>query len=134
MPALQERQVAADLRARWSAAFARRDVGALAGLYTDDALFFGSRPELFRGREGVATYFRGLAADVILEAFEAPDIVAITPEVFVTAGYWRFTFAGETRFYRLTWVVVARAGRWLIAQHHAAPLEGLQAAAPPPTT
>ena len=131
---VQAERVAADLRARWAQAFAERDAAGLASLYTPGALFFGSRPQLFLGREGVAAYFSGLAPDVVLEEFEPPVVADVAPEVFATAGFWRFRFGALPARYRLTWVVVGRAGNWLIAQHHAAPLDAFQAGAPPPTT
>ena len=113
-------QAATGLRSRWAKAFAARDLEALSTLYTPDVLFFGSRPELFRGRPGVRAYFDGLAPDVRLDGFDPPDLIEIAPGVFGTAGFWRFHFGPEARRYRLTWVVVARDGGWLLAQHHAA--------------
>jgi ketosteroid isomerase-like protein len=45
----------------WSAAFEKLDAEALASLYSKNAFFFGSNPSLYRGNEGVATYFNGAA-------------------------------------------------------------------------
>ena len=118
-----EAGIAADLRVRWAQAFAARDLGALAGLYAPEALFFGSTPQLFRGREGVRAYFAGLSPDVVLEAFEEPALERLAPGLFATAGFWRFRFGAEPRLYRLTWTVANRGGTWLIAQHHAARCE-----------
>ena len=115
-----QQDIAAALRGRWATAFAARDLDALAALYVPDVLFFGSRPELYRGHDGVRAYFAGLAPDVVLEAFETPELTAIAPGVFATAGFWRFRFGDQARRYRLTWVVVARDEGWFIAQHHAA--------------
>lgn len=116
----QEAAIARGLRARWALAFALRDLDRLCALYAPDALFFGSTPELFRGRAGVRAYFAGLAPDVTLEAFEEPELVRIAPGVFATAGFWRFRFGAEPRRYRLTWAIAAREEGWVIAQHHAA--------------
>ena len=116
----EEAGVAGALRTNWACAFAARDLEGLAALYAPDALFFGSTPELFRGHGGVKAYFAGLAPDVVLEAFEEPELVRVAPGVFVTAGFWRFRFGPEPRRYRLTWVIAARDGGWVIAQHHAA--------------
>jgi ketosteroid isomerase-like protein len=44
----------------WSAAFNRLDADALAGLYSSNAFFFGSKSQLYRGNEGVAAYFSAL--------------------------------------------------------------------------
>ena len=116
----KEAWIAADLRARWSRAFAVRDLEGLVALYAQDALFFGSTPQLFKGHEGVRAYFAGLSPDVTLEAFEEPELVSVAPGVFATAGFWRFRFGAEPRLYRLTWVVAERDGGWRIVQHHAA--------------
>ncbi len=118
-----EAGIAGDLRVRWAQAFAARDHDALVGLYVPEALFFGSTPQLFRGREGVRAYFAGLSPDVVLEAFEEPALERLSPGLFATAGFWRFRFGAEPRLYRLTWVVAERDGGWLIAQHHAARCE-----------
>ena len=53
-------RIAADVQAKWAAAFARLDAEALSSLYSKHALFFGSNPTLYRGRNGVRTYFEGL--------------------------------------------------------------------------
>ena len=116
----KEAWIAADLRARWSRAFAVRDLEGLVALYAQDALFFGSTPHLFKGHEGVRDYFAGLSPDVTLEAFEEPELVSVAPGAFATAGFWRFRFGAEPRRYRLTWVVAERDGGWRIVQHHAA--------------
>lgn len=116
----EESRIAALLRAGWAKAFAARDLDGLAALYAPDALFFGSTPELFRGHAGVRAYFAGLSPDVSLEAFEEPELARVAPGVFATAGFWRFRFGDEPRRYRLTWVIAARDGGWVIVQHHAA--------------
>ena len=52
--------VASGVMAKWASAFGKLDADALSSLYSKHALFFGSNPNLYRGREGVASYFRGL--------------------------------------------------------------------------
>ena len=119
----KEAMIASGLRTRWASAFAARDLDGLAALYAHDVLFFGSTPELFRGHAGLRAYFAGLSPDVSLEAFEEPELVRVAAGVFATAGFWRFRFGAEPRRYRLTWVIAARDGGWVIAQHHAARCE-----------
>ena len=119
----KEAMIASGLRTRWASAFAARDLDGLAALYAHDVLFFGSTPELFRGHAGLRAYFAGLSPDVSLEAFEEPELVRMAAGVFATAGFWRFRFGAEPRRYRLTWVIAARDGGWVIAQHHAARCE-----------
>ena len=45
---------------KWAVAFGRLDAGALASLYSKYAFFFGSNPNLYRGKDGVTAYFNGL--------------------------------------------------------------------------
>ena len=45
---------------KWAAAFSKLDAGALASLYSKYAFFFGSNPNLYRGKDGVTAYFNGL--------------------------------------------------------------------------
>ena len=45
---------------RWATAFSSLDAGALASLYSRNAFFFGSNPNLYRGNDGVAAYFDAL--------------------------------------------------------------------------
>jgi ketosteroid isomerase-like protein len=52
--------IAADIIAKWSAAFAKLDAAALSSLYSTHVLFYGSNPTLYRGRDGVKSYFTGL--------------------------------------------------------------------------
>ena len=38
---------------RWATAFSKLDASALASLYSRNAFFFGSNPNLYRGNDGV---------------------------------------------------------------------------------
>ena len=46
--------IVAQIQRRWAAAFARADADALASLYIEGALFFGSMPDLYCGRSADA--------------------------------------------------------------------------------
>ena len=95
----------------------------LASLYTENALFFGSTPDLFRGRAGVRAYFSDLRADIALDGFDEPEVIRAGPDTILTAGFWRFRFGGEPRRYRLAWTIVRAGDGWLIAAHNAAPAD-----------
>src|SRR5258705_9437501 len=45
---------------KWSAAFHKLDAAALASLYAKNTFFYGSKPKLYRGNDGVAAYFNAL--------------------------------------------------------------------------
>jgi ketosteroid isomerase-like protein len=59
MPSVTDDTVAAIMK-KWAAAFSKLDASALSSLYSKHAFFFGSNPNLYRGRDGVAAYFNGL--------------------------------------------------------------------------
>ena len=102
-------------------AFGKLDAGALASLYSKNAFFFGSNPNLYRGNDGVTAYFNGLprwhsptvqftdvrtaqaAADVINVAGTATFVVEEDAEPLVV---------------KITWVIVREDGEWKIVSHH----------------
>ena len=47
--------------AKWSAAFNKLDAAALASLYSKNAFFYGSNPELYRGNERCGGLFQRAA-------------------------------------------------------------------------
>jgi uncharacterized protein (TIGR02246 family) len=117
--------IVAQMQRRWAEAFARADAGALASLYTDDALFFGSKPDLYRQRSGVRHYFETLPKGYEAAAFGETHAVRINPDLIASAGYVTFTGErGGERFsllYRMSWVLARSGGEWRIASHHASP-------------
>jgi uncharacterized protein (TIGR02246 family) len=111
--------VANGVIAKWSAAFAKVDADALSSLYSKHALFYGSNPTLYRGRDGVKSYFTALPhwnsksvrfTDVSAEAAGA-DVVNM-------AGTANFTVDGAGLTVKITWVIVREDGDWKIVSHH----------------
>jgi ketosteroid isomerase-like protein len=112
-------EIAAGIIAKWSAAFAKLDTAALSSLYSKHALFYGSNPTLYRGRDGVKSYFTGLPrwewqsvrfADVSTEAAGA-DLVNM-------AGTANFVVDGSPLTVKITWVIIREDGEWKIVSHH----------------
>jgi ketosteroid isomerase-like protein len=112
-------RVASDVQAKWAAAFAKRDAAALSSLYSKHALFFGSNPTLYRGRDGVRGYFEGLPhwssqsvafTDVVTES-AGTDVVSM-------AGTANFAFDKDKLTVKITWVIVREDGDWTILSHH----------------
>jgi uncharacterized protein (TIGR02246 family) len=106
---------------KWSAGFSKLDAAALASLYSRSALFFGSNPALYRGRDGVAAYFNALPrwrsptvqfTDVATELV-SPDLInlAATVSFVVDEGATTLTV-------KLTWVIAREDGDWKIVSHH----------------
>jgi uncharacterized protein (TIGR02246 family) len=117
--------IVAQIQRRWAEAFARADADALASLYVEDALFFGSMPDLYRQRSGVRHYFETLPKGYEGAAFADTDAVEINPDLIIAAGFVTFTGEhGGQRFsllYRMSWTLVRSGGHWRIASHHASP-------------
>ena len=113
------------MQRRWSEAFARADADALASLYTEDALFFGSMPDLYLQRSGVRRYFETLPKGYEGAAFGETHAVEIGHDVIASAGF--VTFTGErdgkhfSLLYRMSWTLVRTGAEWRIASHHASP-------------
>jgi len=113
--------IASGIMAKWAAAFSRLDADALASLYSQHALFFGSNPKLYRGRDGVATYFKGLPrwrtsavqfSDVVTEQ-AGPDLVNVAGTASFDADEGAVKLS-----VKITWVIACEDGDWKIVSHH----------------
>ncbi|MCA6114099.1 DUF3225 domain-containing protein [Bradyrhizobium sp. WSM 1738] len=113
--------VVAGIMAKWEAAFSRLDAEALASLYSKNAFFFGSNPNLYCGNDGVAAYFAGLPR------WSSPT-VQFTNVRTAQAATGLINFAGTASFVvngdaeplvvKITWVIVREDGDWKIVSHH----------------
>jgi ketosteroid isomerase-like protein len=113
--------IAGGIMAKWAAAFSRLDADALSSLYSKNALFFGSNPKLYRGREGLAAYFGALPrwrscvvqfTDVVTEQANRDLInVAGTASFVADEGALNLSV-------KITWVVAREDGDWKIISHH----------------
>jgi len=113
---------AAGVRAQWEQAFNAGDVDKLVALYSKDALFYGSTAPLFKGLDGVRTYFLHLPPGLKAQMGEQ-SVVAVEPNVLLSSGLVQFTTKdGVVVPFRLTLALVKVGGQWLMAQHHASPV------------
>jgi ketosteroid isomerase-like protein len=112
-------QIVSDVQAKWAAAFSKLDADALSALYSKHALFFGSNPTLYRGRDGVKAYFSGLPRWTA-QSVKFTDITteAIGADVVSMAGTANFAFDKDVLTVKITWVIVREDGGWKIASHH----------------
>jgi uncharacterized protein (TIGR02246 family) len=99
------------------------DAGALAAMYTREAVFLGKGAQVYRGRDGVQAYFNALfprkSAGV---EFDAIIAVPLGADVLTLAASATFDLGGDApRRLRLTQTLLRVEGRWDIASHHAAP-------------
>lgn len=111
--------VASGVIAKWSAAFAKVDAEALSSLYSKHALFYGSNPTLYRGRDGVKSYFTGLPHwDSKSVRFTDVSTEAAGSDVVNMAGTANFNVDGAGLTVKITWVIVREDGDWKIVSHH----------------
>jgi ketosteroid isomerase-like protein len=106
--------------AKWSAAFSKLDAATLSSLYSKHALFYGSKAALYRGHDGVASYFKGLPR------WSSPS-VKFTDVVTELVNHDLINFAGTANFtvdpdpplsVKITWVIAREDGGWKIVSHH----------------
>ena len=112
-------ETANGITAQWAAAFAKLDADALCQLYSKHALFYGSNPTLYRGRDGVKRYFSGLPRWTS-QSVKFTDVVteAVGSDVVSMAGTANFVFDQDALTVKITWVIVREDGDWKIASHH----------------
>jgi ketosteroid isomerase-like protein len=111
--------IAAGIIAKWSAAFARLDADALSSLYSKHVLFYGSNPTLYRGRDGVKSYFKGLPRwDWQSVRFTDVSTDAAGNDLVNMAGTANFVVDGSPLTVKITWVLVREDGEWKIVSHH----------------
>lgn len=106
---------------KWSAGFSRLDAPALALLYSKHALFFGSNPSLYRGRDGVAAYFNALPRWRSRSVqFTDRVIEQVNPDLINMAAIASFVIdeGATTLSVKITWVIAREDGDWKIVSHH----------------
>lgn len=111
---------------RWSDAFAKKDWEAMGSLYSKDSLFYGSTPPLYRGIEGVKSYFNALPPMVgATVAFKDMEIVPVGSDLINIAGIATFTVPGApaASTFRITQIYVNQGGTWKIVSHHVSRVE-----------
>ena len=113
--------IVSGIMAKWADNFSKFDADAQASLYSKNALFFGSKPTLYRGKDGVASYFNGLPKWRSREV-QFTDVVVVPAgdDVINVAGIANFVIdEGATNLsVKITWVIVREDGDWKIVSHH----------------
>jgi uncharacterized protein (TIGR02246 family) len=112
--------IASDIMSRWADTFSKFDPEAQASLYSKHALFFGSNPTLYQGRDGVAAYFRGLPKwNSRGVRFTDISTAQVNPELINFAATAWFEVDGAPKLsVKLTWVMAREDGDWKIISHH----------------
>ena len=113
--------IASGIMAKWAENFSRFDADGQASLYSKNALFYGSKPTLYRGRDGVASYFKGLPTWRSRTA-QFSEVVAVPagPDLINVAGTATFVVddGAINLSVKITWVIVREDGDWKIVSHH----------------
>jgi len=113
--------IVSGIMSKWADIFSRFDADAQASLYSNNALFYGSKPTLYRGRDGVASYFNGLAKwNSRTVTFTDVVAVPVGADLINVAGVANFVIdEGATNLsVKITWVIVREDGDWKIISHH----------------
>lgn len=114
-------QIVAGIMAKWAAAFSRLDAAVLASLYSRNAFFFGSNPNVYRGNDGVQAYFEGLPR------WQSPSVqftdvrtAQAAADLINVAGTASFAVEkdAEPLVVRITWVILREDGEWKIVSYH----------------
>ena len=106
---------------KWSAAFSRLDAATLASLYSRNVFFFGSKSQLYRGREGVAVYFNALPRwPSPAVQFTDRAVVQVNPDLINFAAIATFVVeeGAAPLSVKITWVIAREDGDWKIVSHH----------------
>jgi uncharacterized protein (TIGR02246 family) len=114
-------ETVSDIIEKWSAAFNRLDADMLAGLYSSNAFFFGSKSQLYRGNEGVAAYFNALPGwSSPAVQFTDRATAQVNSDLINFAATASFAVDGNTAplSVKITWVIAREDGDWKIVSHH----------------
>lgn len=123
--AMLYKTVLSEIEQRWNAAAQTWDIKALAGIYSDNALFFGLLPKLYIGRPEIEQYF-GSYTDVLegvtLSLFDQ-SIRALGNGMFMAQGFGNIVNRRQDgtvveNTVRSSFVVVENRKEWEIALHH----------------
>jgi len=110
---------------QWNAAAAKWEPEKFVPIYTEDALFYGGRPDLYVGSTGVRDYFASYTAVLssVQIKFVNQHFIELGPDAFVAQGAANIhlrTASGKDGdiVNRTTLVIAKRGDRWVIASHH----------------
>jgi ketosteroid isomerase-like protein len=112
--------IASDMMSRWADCFSKFDAEAQASLYSKHALFFGSNPTLYHGRDGVTAYFEGLPKwNSRAVRFTDVSSAQVSLDLINFAAIAWFDVDGAAKLsVKITWVIAREDGDWKIVSHH----------------
>lgn len=111
-------QVAA-ATAAWAAAFNSKDPARISGLYSADAVVWGTGAKTIATTPSAITeYFKEQAKFPNLRVVLGESHIRIFGDMAINTGNYTFTFPKGELPARYTFVFQYREGRWLIVDHH----------------
>jgi uncharacterized protein (TIGR02246 family) len=122
-----EQEIVELIYQQWRHYFAPLNPNALAALYAEDAILFGSRIPPYIGRTAIESYFKDLPQGLYTDVVFIPDhIKRVTQDVISIAGSANFQRADQTPLeLRITHVLVRKENQWQIVSHHVSPKQNL---------
>lgn len=124
---LTNQEIVEHIYQQWQDHFSPLNPQALAALYAEDAILFGSRVPPYIGRAAIASYFASLPLGLytgvtfILEYINRP-----ISDVMNIAGSATFQRTDLIPLeLRITHVLVRRESQWQIVSHHVSPKQNL---------
>jgi ketosteroid isomerase-like protein len=110
------------VQVRWSGAFERGAWDDLAAMYSQDAQFFGGKPDLYFGVQEIRRYFGAVAPGAKALFQEGESAVRLAEDMVLYSGYVDFQRESRVRMHRLSWLLAKVDGHWKIRAHHASPV------------
>ena len=120
-------KVVALIYQQWQQYFAPINPVALAALYAEEAVLFGSKIPPYIGRAAIQSYFENLPQGLYTKAQFIPEYVnRPIADIISIAGSVIFERTEQTPLeLRFTHVLVNIESRWMIASHHVSPKKTL---------
>ncbi len=124
---LSNAEIVALVYEQWQQYFAPLNSNALAALYAEDAILFGSRIPPYIGRVAIECYFANLTPGLYTGVVFTPEYIKrVTPDVISIAGSASFQRLEQRPLeLRITHILVRRENQWQIVSHHVSPKQNL---------
>jgi uncharacterized protein (TIGR02246 family) len=127
MKDLTDQEIVERIYQQWQDHFSPLNPQALATLYAEDAILFGSRVPPYIGRAAIESYFAGLPSGLYTGVTLFPEYVnRPISDVISIAGSATFQRADQIPLeLRITHVLVRRENQWQIISHHVSTKQNL---------
>jgi ketosteroid isomerase-like protein len=122
-----EQEVVENIYKKWQQHFAPLNPKALASLYAEDAILFGSRVPPYIGTAAIESYFASLPPSLYTGVTFFPEYInRPISDVMNIAGSATFQRTDQIPLeLRITHVLVRRESQWQIVSHHVSPKQNL---------